>query len=84
MPPVINPGRCTMCGVCQDVCPGDILYLDGGVADMVRYGDECSHCDVCRVECPAGAITIEFPWHMRQRPVSLGPVRATKPSRGDA
>ena len=72
MPPRIDPELCTLCGVCQDVCPGDILYLDGGVSGMVRYGAECSHCDVCRVECPTGAITIEFPWHMRQRPISLG------------
>jgi ferredoxin len=37
----------------------------------VRYPDECSHCDVCRVECPTGAIEIEFPWTMRQRPITI-------------
>lgn len=71
MPPRIDESRCTLCGICQDVCPGDILHIDQGVANLVRYGDECSHCDVCRVECPAGAIEIEFPWHMRQRPIQV-------------
>lgn len=75
MPPRVDPARCTLCGVCQDVCPGDILHIDGGVERLVRYGDECSHCDVCRIECPEAAITIEFTWSMLQRPVEPGPRR---------
>jgi NAD-dependent dihydropyrimidine dehydrogenase PreA subunit len=71
MPPRIDPTKCTACGHCTDVCPGDILHLDAGIGRMVRYPDECSHCDVCRVECDAGAIEIEFPWWMRQRPVPV-------------
>lgn len=76
MPPRIDPTRCTLCGVCEDVCPGDILYIDGGVQNLVRYGDECSHCDVCRIECPEGAIEIEFAWSMLQRPVNIGSLRS--------
>lgn len=72
MPPRINAKLCTLCGVCENVCPGDILYIDGGVQNLVRYGDECSHCDVCRIECPEGAIEIEFSWSMLQRPVVIG------------
>lgn len=71
MPPKIDPALCTACGRCQDVCPGDIIYLDQGVSNMVRFPDECSHCDVCRVECPTGAIEIEFPWSMRQQPITI-------------
>ena len=71
MPPRIDPQRCDLCGICQDVCPGDILHIDGGVYEMVRYPVECSNCDVCRVECPSGAITIEFTWAMLQRPMEL-------------
>lgn len=82
MPPRIDESRCTLCGICQDVCPGDILHIDQGVANLVRYGDECSHCDVCRVECPAGAIEIEFPWHMRQRPIQVPVRKRTTDDRG--
>lgn len=71
MPPRIDQSKCVLCGICQDVCPGDILHIDQGVQNMVRYPDECSHCDVCRVECPNGAIEIEFPWSMRQQPITL-------------
>ncbi|MFC0527717.1 4Fe-4S dicluster domain-containing protein [Phytohabitans kaempferiae] len=71
MPPRIDPDVCTLCGKCQDVCPGDILHIDRGVGEMVRYPDECSHCDVCRVECPAGAIEIAFPWSLLQQPVTI-------------
>lgn len=72
MPPRVDLARCTLCGVCQDVCPGDILHVEGGVPGLVRYPDECQHCDICRIECPERAITIEFPWSMRQHPVPLG------------
>ncbi|MDQ1606984.1 MAG: 4Fe-4S dicluster domain [Microbacteriaceae bacterium] len=71
MPPRINPVLCNLCGICQDVCPGDILHIDQGVQELVRYPSECSNCDVCRVECPQGAIEILFDWSTLQQPVSL-------------
>ncbi|MFY1638038.1 4Fe-4S dicluster domain-containing protein [Solwaraspora sp. WMMB335] len=75
MAPRVNESLCSLCGICQDVCPGDILHIDRGVSELVRYPDECSYCDVCRVECPAGAIEIEFTWSMRQQPISILPGR---------
>jgi len=66
MPPRIDPARCNLCGVCEEVCPGDILHVAGGKTGLVRYPLECSHCDVCRIECPTGAITLDFPWYMLQ------------------
>jgi adenylylsulfate reductase subunit B len=71
MPPRIDLARCNLCGVCQDVCPGDILHIDAGVENIVRYPAECSHCDVCRVECPEKAIEIIFPWSWLQSPVTV-------------
>jgi adenylylsulfate reductase subunit B len=68
MPPTIDPARCTLCGVCQDVCPGDILHINRGINGLVRYPDECQHCDICRLECPETAIQIIFPVWMRQHP----------------
>jgi adenylylsulfate reductase subunit B len=71
MPPRINPSLCNLCGVCQDVCPGDILHIDQGVDGIVRYPTECSNCDVCRVECPQGAIEMRFEWSTLQQPIVL-------------
>jgi adenylylsulfate reductase, subunit B len=71
MPPVVDPQRCSLCGVCADVCPGDILHADEDVSRLVRYPAECQHCDICRIECPEQAIRIVFPWHMLQQPARL-------------
>jgi adenylylsulfate reductase subunit B len=73
MPPLIDPSLCTLCGMCQDVCPGDILYTDQGIEEIVRYPDECSHCGVCQAECPEQAIGIQFAWTMLQPPIVLAP-----------
>jgi adenylylsulfate reductase, subunit B len=66
MPPVVDDERCALCGVCQDVCPGDILHIDGGIDGLVRYGDECQHCGICVIECPEDALSIRFPWEWLQ------------------
>ena len=61
MPPVINQKKCNLCGICEDVCPGDLLFLDEGKQNIVRYPWECDHCMICQMECPQDAITIVFP-----------------------
>ena len=61
MPPVINPKKCNLCGVCEDICPGDLIFLDKGKQYIVRYPWECDHCTICEMECPEKAITIVFP-----------------------
>ena len=65
MPPVINAEQCTGCGLCEDSCPIDVLYLDADKkVAYVRYPDECWHCGSCRQECPAGCLEIKFPLRM--------------------
>ncbi|MGW8187625.1 MAG: 4Fe-4S dicluster domain-containing protein [Desulfobacterales bacterium] len=63
MPPVIDLDKCNACGICDDHCPLDVLYLEDDVVD-VRYPDECWHCGACRQDCPTGAVRIEFPLMM--------------------
>ncbi len=63
MPPVIDHEKCNACGVCDEHCPLDVLYLEDDVLD-VRYPYECWHCGACRQDCPTGAVTIEFPLSM--------------------
>ncbi|MDT4892360.1 MAG: 4Fe-4S dicluster domain [Pseudonocardiales bacterium] len=77
MPPQIAADLCTSCGICQDVCPGDILHLPADSALQVRYPHECSHCGICRTECPTGAIEIRFAWNMLQPPIALTGVEGT-------
>ena len=59
MPPVIDDDKCNACGICDQNCPLDVLYLVEEKLE-VRYPYECWHCGACRQDCPTGAIEIEF------------------------
>ena len=62
MPPEINEDRCTVCGVCFDVCQSDVFFgsTDGEIP-VVSYPEECWHCNACVLDCPAEAITLRIP-----------------------
>lgn len=62
MPPVIDRDKCTICGTCVDICPGDILRMEN--EPKVTYPDECWHCGACYLDCPEEAITIRIPLAM--------------------
>ena len=53
-------GKCTGCGTCVNVCPGDVLAMKDG-KPYVRYPDECIHCSACMLDCPSGAIFFRLP-----------------------
>ena len=50
----IQPGICTGCGVCVEVCPLDAIKLENGIAVVMR--EACRNCKVCVQVCPEGAI----------------------------
>ena len=60
MPPVIDRNKCTVCGVCAEICGMDILKkIDDRI--VVRYPNECWHCRACAIDCPTGAIRLRYP-----------------------
>ncbi|MFO7785383.1 MAG: 4Fe-4S dicluster domain-containing protein [Thermodesulfobacteriota bacterium] len=64
MPPVFDYEKCIGCGTCEELCPGDVIYMkqsDDGPEPYLRYPDECWHCGSCRQDCPEEAVTILFP-----------------------
>ena len=57
--PVIDPDRCSGCGLCQELCPTQAVEVVGQLAVIVRPED-CSFCDVCESYCPEAAIGRAF------------------------
>jgi len=65
MPPIIDKEICKSCGVCEDRCPLDVIYMNQEAQmPYIKYPEECWHCGSCRQECPEGAIQIRFPMRM--------------------
>ena len=46
------------CAECSDVCPMEVLVLEGDKIAIVDP-DECSYCEVCMDVCPEECIKIE-------------------------
>ena len=63
-PIIIDTNKCTSCGNCEKICPGDVIRMVDGHPKIV-YGDDCWYCGSCQVECPENAITIKFPYLIR-------------------
>lgn len=53
----INNDKCIGCGMCQTVCPRDVIRImakKAGVKDPVS----CLECGACSLNCPVGAIEV--------------------------
>lgn len=55
--PVLDPERCSRCGICWMYCPDNAIHEEGG--DFVISLTYCKGCGICAQECPQKAITIE-------------------------
>lgn len=55
--PVITIGECDYCGKCVEVCPRNILKIEGNKVKVVDV-IECSMCQLCEGECDMDAIKV--------------------------
>ena len=65
---IIDPGKCTVCLQCVEVCRTDVLVPnpDKDKPPIVLYPDECWFCGNCVEHCPVpGAIRMEHPLNQR-------------------
>lgn len=53
---VIDPARCTGCGLCQTHCRFDALIAQNGIYQVNEYA--CEGCGVCAQVCPQGAVRL--------------------------
>lgn len=56
----VNYEKCdgAMCGECVDVCPMEVLVIEGDKI-VIQNKDECSLCEVCIDVCPNEAVEVE-------------------------
>lgn len=57
--PDVDPGKCTACGECAEVCPDHAIKVDGAPPVFDRAA--CQGCLACRNICPQGAISLSQP-----------------------
>lgn len=52
---VVDSGKCTGCGICEDVCPTRAIKVEG---HAIVNPDMCNGCAVCVAQCPQNAIVL--------------------------
>lgn len=62
--PVLQPGSCTGCATCVQVCPPKAISMVGKLP-QTDY-DNCIRCFCCQELCPESAIAIWRPWAARR------------------
>ena len=53
-----DPGLCTGCGRCIEVCPHEVFEKVKHVVE-VRNRDRCIECGACMMNCAFGAIYVQ-------------------------
>jgi NAD-dependent dihydropyrimidine dehydrogenase PreA subunit len=53
----IDRVRCKACEICVDVCPHDVLEMDGAYPKVVAI-ERCTLCQLCDYLCPDFAIIV--------------------------
>lgn len=55
--PIIDPDKCTACGVCTEICVYNALAVAGG--KTLFFKELCHACGSCTLNCPENAISEE-------------------------
>jgi len=54
----VNEAACTGCNVCVEVCPTDVLRLDGRGTARAVWPEDCQICFLCEFDCAFEAIRV--------------------------
>ena len=76
---IIDREKCNGCGVCMELCPGDLFILDSKRKAEIRSNPDCWNCMVCIKHCPVRAISLKLPYQIALYGAKLEPeMRADK------
>lgn len=56
MTATVDPGLCTGCGMCVDMCSMGAISIRDNTAQVDAL--KCNGCGICKDECPVGAISM--------------------------
>lgn len=66
----IDKNVCVGCGVCEIVCPGDVIVISEDKKATIKYPEDCWTCFSCELACPFKAIDVH-PFR-RVKPMAWG------------
>jgi Pyruvate/2-oxoacid:ferredoxin oxidoreductase delta subunit len=77
----IDLGKCTGCGICDDVCPADVIYMEPvetknavpgltseKLLPVIKFQEHCVTCFNCELFCPEGIVDVHPSVKNRPRP----------------
>lgn len=57
---VIDNRLCIGCGVCMELCPGDVIRMSEKTKKaFIKYPKDCWTCYNCELYCPVGAVVVD-------------------------
>jgi len=69
----IDRVKCTGCGSCVRICPGDLLFLDCENKVVLREQRDCWDCMACVKSCPEGVLYTKLPYSIGDYGASIRP-----------
>jgi adenylylsulfate reductase, subunit B len=54
----IDQMACVGCGICEMICPGDVIVIDDRRKAKIGYPKDCWTCFSCEMACPVKAIDV--------------------------
>ncbi len=77
----IDLEKCTSCGICDDVCPADVIHMEpvptrlaaDGLKEVkllpvIKFREHCITCFSCEIFCPEEIVDVHPSVKNRPRP----------------